>query len=108
MVLEEYLEIGHILHNDVIFGLDLWYSYTIIYLAIGNELEQCQEIIKYGLENREQNLLNVVKRTIYGNENSPYLKLLKLVGCGYGDFERICILALYSSMRIRGWSWVAF
>lgn len=51
--------------------------------------EQCQEIIKHRLENREKNLLDLVKRTIYGNKNSPYLKLLKLVGCEYGDFEQM-------------------
>ncbi len=52
-------------------------------------LEQCYEIIKYGLENREQNLLNIAKKTIYGNKNSPYLKLLQLAGCEYGDIERM-------------------
>lgn len=52
-------------------------------------LEQCHEIINYGLEVRERNLLDVVRKTIYDNKNSPYLKLLKLVGCEYGDFERM-------------------
>lgn len=52
-------------------------------------LEQCQEIIKKGLENREQNLLDVIKKTIYDNKNSPYLKLLNLAGCEYGDFEQM-------------------
>jgi len=52
-------------------------------------LEQCQEIIKHGLENREQSLLDVVKRAIYGNKKSPYLNLLKLAGCEYGDFENM-------------------
>lgn len=52
-------------------------------------LEQSYEIIKHGLEDREQNLLGIVKKTIYDNKNSPYLKLLKLVGCEYGDFERM-------------------
>ena len=52
-------------------------------------LEQCHQIIKHGLEDREQNLLGVVKKTIYDNKNSPYLELLKLAGCEYGDFERM-------------------
>ncbi len=52
-------------------------------------LEQCHQIIKHGLEDREQNLLGVVKKTIYENKSSPYLKLLKLVSCEYGDFERM-------------------
>ncbi len=52
-------------------------------------LEQSQEIIKRRLANRESNLLTLVKRAIYENENSPYLKLLKLAGCEYGDFEQM-------------------
>ncbi|MFC1846431.1 hypothetical protein ACFLYS_00015 [Chloroflexota bacterium] len=54
-------------------------------------LEQCLEIISDGLENREQNLLHTVKKTIYENENSPFLKLLHLAGCEYGDFEKLVL-----------------
>jgi hypothetical protein len=50
-------------------------------------LEQSHQIIKDRLQNREQNLLLVVKRAIYDNPVSPYLKLLELVGCEYGDLE---------------------
>ena len=59
------------------------------FLSESITLEQCREIIRYGLEARERNLLDVVKRTIYDNKNSPYLKLLKRVGCDSGDFERM-------------------
>ena len=52
-------------------------------------LEQSQEIIERRLANRESNLLTMVKRAIYDNENSPYLKLLKLAGCEYDDFEQM-------------------
>ncbi len=52
-------------------------------------LGQARQIIKQGLANREINLLSMVKRAIYENEASPYLKLLKLAGCEYGDFERM-------------------
>ncbi len=52
-------------------------------------LEQSRGIIKHRMEHREQNLLTIVRRAIYGNERSPYLKLLKLAGCEYGDFERM-------------------
>jgi hypothetical protein len=51
--------------------------------------EQCKEVIRRRLENRSQNLLVVVKRAIYENEGSPYLKLLRLAGCEYGDFEKM-------------------
>lgn len=52
-------------------------------------LEQSRHILKRRLEERERNLLTIVRSTIYENKNSPYLKLLKLAGCEFGDFERI-------------------
>jgi len=48
--------------------------------------EDSWQLIRKRLERRQENLLSLVKRSIYGNENSPYLKLLKLAGCEYGDF----------------------
>jgi hypothetical protein len=56
-------------------------------------LEHSREIIKQGLQNREQNLLTLVKRAIYDNEDSPYIKLLKIAGCEYGDFEKMVRLS---------------
>jgi hypothetical protein len=52
-------------------------------------LEQSREIIRQGLQNREQSLLVMVKRTIFDNEASPYLKLFELAGCEYGDLEKM-------------------
>ncbi len=54
-------------------------------------LEQSRQIIRQRLQNREQNLLVMVKRAIYDNAASPYLKLLQLVGCEYGDFEKMVL-----------------
>ena len=54
-------------------------------------LEQSHQIIKQRLQDREKNLLTIVKRTIYEYKNSPYLKLLRLAGCEYGDFERMVL-----------------
>jgi hypothetical protein len=51
--------------------------------------EQSRKIIKERLQNRQRNLLLLVNRAIYGNKNSPYLKLLNLAGCEYGDFEQM-------------------
>ncbi len=51
-------------------------------------LEQSRAIIRQRLADRDKSLLTIVKRAIYENENSPYLNLLKLAGCEYGDFER--------------------
>jgi len=52
-------------------------------------LEQGRELIRQRLQNREQNLLEMMKRAIYDNAASPYLKLLELAGCEYGDFEKM-------------------
>jgi hypothetical protein len=52
-------------------------------------LEQCRETIRQRLQNREYNLLLQVKRAIYENKTSPYLKLLELSGCEYGDLEKL-------------------
>ena len=52
-------------------------------------LESARKIITEKIQNRETNFLATVKHTIYENERSPYLKLLNLVGCEYGDLERM-------------------
>jgi hypothetical protein len=50
-------------------------------------LRYSDDLIRLRLQNRSDNLLQIVKRSIYENSNSPYLKLLNLAGCEYGDFE---------------------
>ena len=52
-------------------------------------LEQSHQIIEQRLRDREKNLLTIVRQGIYQNRTSPYLKLLKLAGCEYGDFEKM-------------------
>jgi hypothetical protein len=52
-------------------------------------LEQSRQIIEQRLRAREKNLLNIARRGIYQNRSSPYLKLLKLAGCEYGDLEQM-------------------
>jgi len=52
-------------------------------------LQESRKIIECRLNDREKNLLNIVRRAIYENERSPYLKLLKFAGCEYGDFENM-------------------
>lgn len=55
------------------------------------DVERSWQLTKHRLENREQNLINIVKKSIYANEASPYLKLLKLAGCEYGDFNKMVL-----------------
>ena len=48
-----------------------------------------REGIRERLRNRETNFLAIVKRAVYGNDGSPYLPLLRMAGCQYGDLERM-------------------
>ena len=76
------------------------------FLKVPLSTERCYDIIKKGQENRERNLLYIIKKTVYDNENSPYLKLLRLAGCGYDDFERMVrsdgIESTLATLRNRG------
>jgi len=52
-------------------------------------IEQSRQIILQKLQNRNSNFLLSLKKTVYENPGSPYLKLLRLAGCDYGDLEKI-------------------
>lgn len=74
--------------NDIIkylrFALDLR---NFVHDTIS--LEQSLKVIAARLQNREKNFLSLVKKGIYANERSPYLMLLKMAGCEYGDIENM-------------------
>jgi len=57
------------------------------FLGQSLDLEQCQRIILQRLTDRDKMLLAIF-RAIYDNLSSPYLQLLRLAGCEYGDLER--------------------
>jgi hypothetical protein len=50
-------------------------------------LEESQRVIAERLRHREKNFLNLVQKGVYQNPKSPFLKLLELAGCEYGDIE---------------------
>ena len=50
-------------------------------------LDQSKEIIKRRMERRAETFLAILRKAVYENEKSPYLKLLKLAGCEYVDLE---------------------
>lgn len=50
-------------------------------------LEEAKEIVKKRMAERETNFLRLMKKGIYGYPKSPYLPLLKLAGCEFGDIE---------------------
>jgi len=49
--------------------------------------QQCRETIRKRIAEREQNFLNMVETGIFKNRESPYLKLLMLAGCEFGDIQ---------------------
>ncbi|MFW6198367.1 MAG: hypothetical protein ACOC5E_00940 [Acidobacteriota bacterium] len=50
-------------------------------------LEEAEAAIREGLARREDNFLRIARRGIYDNPHSPYLPLLEMAGCEYGDLE---------------------
>jgi len=52
-------------------------------------LEECQELIKKGMDNREDNFLFSVKNLIYEQKRSPYLELLKVSHINYEDIKKM-------------------
>jgi hypothetical protein len=52
-------------------------------------LEQSKQALTARLQNREQNFLGLVQKGIYQNPQSPYLELLGIAGCEFGDIESL-------------------
>ncbi len=50
-------------------------------------LEQSKQVLANRIHNRGKNFLTIVQKAIYENPDSPYLKLLRIAGCEYGDIE---------------------
>ena len=59
------------------------------YLKEPLEPEVIYKTIKKRVQDREKNFLATVKKVIYDNTDSPYLKLLNMAGCEYGDLEKM-------------------
>jgi hypothetical protein len=52
-------------------------------------LEQARAIVAERLRSREAGLLAMLRHAVYGRASSPYLALLRMAGCEYGDVERM-------------------
>jgi hypothetical protein len=50
-------------------------------------LEQSKQVLAARIRNRGNSFLELVRNSIYENPKSPYLKLLKIAGCEFGDIE---------------------
>jgi hypothetical protein len=51
------------------------------------DVHQAKDKIAHRMASREEKFLNFVKRCVYNNPVSPYLKLFNEVGCEYGDLS---------------------
>jgi hypothetical protein len=52
-------------------------------------LEESKQKITNRLRDRGRNFLSLVQKGIYQNPKSPYLKLLQIAGCEFGDIESL-------------------
>jgi hypothetical protein len=52
-------------------------------------IERAREIVRERMANRGEMFLQVAEHGIYGNEASPYLKLLRRAGCQLGDLRAL-------------------
>jgi hypothetical protein len=52
-------------------------------------LEDAQRIVRERMEQRAENFLRMVERSVYGCPRSPYLALLKRAGCEMGDLRAL-------------------
>ncbi len=52
-------------------------------------LDEAKRIVRQRMEQREENFLRLVERSIYNYAPSPYLALLKLVKCELGDLRTL-------------------
>jgi hypothetical protein len=48
-----------------------------------------RETISQRLRDRDSNFLTLAKRSVYESDRSPYLALLRMAGCEYGDLEHM-------------------
>jgi hypothetical protein len=53
--------------------------------------EQARETIRQRMRDREARLLAMVRKGVFGVPHSPYLALLRQVGCELGDVERMVL-----------------
>jgi hypothetical protein len=51
--------------------------------------QQARRALQQRLDGRAAGFLTTVRCSVFANETSPYLTLLRMVGCEYGDLERL-------------------
>ena len=76
------------LSNDLVTGLRLVAGLPA-YLRHPLSVSESRAILRRRLERRSDDFLDLAKRAVFGNRESPYLSLLDGAGCEYGDLERM-------------------
>ena len=51
--------------------------------------DEARRRIRYGVERREEQFLNLLDRAVYRNPTSPYVPILRAAGAELGDVERL-------------------
>jgi hypothetical protein len=74
--------------QDVVVGARLLWSVRS-FLRQPLSLDEALAIVGQRFERREADFLDLTRRGIYENPQSPYRQLLALAGCDYGDVERL-------------------
>lgn len=72
--------------NDIFSGLSFFFALPKL-LRYRVDAQAARAALTHRLENREGHFLSLAKSAIYDCPTSPYLKLLRLAGCEYGDLE---------------------
>jgi len=50
-------------------------------------VDEAEHVIRQRMAQREETFLRIVERSIYGYAQSPYLELLEMAGCQFGDLR---------------------
>lgn len=57
------------------------------YLRKRLTLDEARDTVRWRLEHRGDRFLSIMERAVYGHPGSPYLALLRMAGCEFGDLR---------------------
>ena len=59
------------------------------YLRTPLTAAECRTMVRQRLEQRETDFLNLMRRAVFNNPDSPYQPLMRMAGCEYSDLVRL-------------------
>jgi hypothetical protein len=77
---------SHVSLQEMLMGAQLFVRLPF-FLRHRVTVAEAREIVSLRLQSRVDAFLALARRAIYENAESPYLQLLRMVGCEYGDLE---------------------